>query len=251
MIFAELPTPFIFAHRGSSMYAPENTMAAFTLALRQGADGIELDAKLSADGQVVVIHDQTVDRTTKRSGSVSSFTCEQLQKMDAGSHFDMGFQRESIPRLDSVLEHFGTRCFINIELTNYNSIYDKLPLKVIQILQQLKLESQVLLSSFNPIALLKVHHHLPDTPIGLLAPPGKKGFWARSWLGRFMAYQSLNLAIEDVSSKLVQKEHKKGKKVFAYTANRKEDINRLINLNVDGIFSDDPVLARKMLNVAC
>jgi glycerophosphoryl diester phosphodiesterase len=246
--FSELPTPSIIAHRGSSAYAPENTMAAFTLALRQGADGIELDAKLSADGQVVVIHDQTVDRTTKSNGLVSNFTSAELQKMDAGSHFDIAFRREPIPRLEDVLAAIGNRSLINIELTNYNSITDELPVKVAKLLQQFKLELQVLLSSFNPIALMKVHHHLPKTPIGLLALPGIKGKWARSWLGKLLSYQSLNPAIEDVTSELVKMEHRIGKKVFAYTANREKEIHRLFDLLVDGIFTDDPVLAREVLN---
>jgi glycerophosphoryl diester phosphodiesterase len=91
-MLTELPRPTIFAHRGASAYAPENTLAAFELALRQGADAIELDAKLTRDGHIVVIHDQTVDRTTEGRGRVKDMTLAELRKLDAGSHFDVAFQ---------------------------------------------------------------------------------------------------------------------------------------------------------------
>src|SRR5512139_2686581 len=98
-LFAHLPRPTIFAHRGASAYAPENTLAAFQMAIQQGADALELDVKLTADGQVVVIHDQTTDRTTGVKGRVSDLTLHELRNLDAGSFFDIAFQGEMIPTL--------------------------------------------------------------------------------------------------------------------------------------------------------
>ena len=144
MLFDHLASPIIFAHRGASSYAPENTLAAFELALRQGADAIELDAKLTADGQVVVIHDQTVDRTTAQKGNVHDFTLEQLQKMDAGSHFDIAFRGEPIPSLEQVFETLGQHLYINVELTNYASINDALPEKVAELVKRHNLGQRVL-----------------------------------------------------------------------------------------------------------
>ena len=118
-MFAQPPHPLIFAHRGASAHAPENTLAAFLVALQQGADGIELDAKLTADGHVVVIHDQTVDRTTKISGRVRDMPLEALLELDAGSHFDVAFKGEPIPTLQQVFERMGQEVLINIELSNY------------------------------------------------------------------------------------------------------------------------------------
>src|SRR3990170_393671 len=106
-MFNQLPRPVIFAHRGASAYAPENTLAAFSLAVRQKSDGIELDAKLSADGHVVVIHDQTVDRTTSSRGRVADLTLADLREMDAGSHFDVEYKGERIPTLEEVFEAIG------------------------------------------------------------------------------------------------------------------------------------------------
>ena len=102
-------SPLIFAHRGASAHAPENTLAAFELAFQQNADVIELDSKLSADGHVVVIHDQSVDRTTNGFGRVSELTLAGLRELDAGSHFSATFHGEQIPTLVEVLEIFAGR----------------------------------------------------------------------------------------------------------------------------------------------
>ena len=118
-MYAQLPRPAIFAHRGSSAYAPENTLAAFDLAISQNADAIEFDAKLSADGHVVVIHDQTIDRTTNGSGFVNQLPLKSLKGFDAGSKFDPKFSGEKIPTLDEVLANIGKRIFINIEIIGY------------------------------------------------------------------------------------------------------------------------------------
>ena len=102
-----LPRPTIFAHRGASIYAPENTIAAFELAVEQQADGIELDAKLCADGQIVVFHDQTVDRTSDGSGKVLDLSLAALKELDAGSWFGENFAGQAIPTLEEVFEAVG------------------------------------------------------------------------------------------------------------------------------------------------
>src|SRR5512141_2609782 len=96
------PKPFLLAHRGASTHAPENTLPAFELALEEGADGVELDAKLSADGKVVVIHDATVDRTTDGHGRVSELSLQELKALDAGASFGDRFRGVRIPTLDEV-----------------------------------------------------------------------------------------------------------------------------------------------------
>src|SRR3990172_10900022 len=115
-MLALLPRPAILAHRGASAYAPENTLAALELALRQRADGLELDAKLSADGQVVVIHDQRVDRTTDGHGRVGQMDFEALRRLDAGSWYDSSFRGQKIPTLVEVLERVGGQLLVNVEL---------------------------------------------------------------------------------------------------------------------------------------
>ena len=246
-MLSELPSPMIFAHRGASAYAPENTLAAFELALRQGADGIELDAKLSADGQVMVIHDQIVDRTTPHTGRVRDFTAAELRQMDAGSHFDIAFSGEPIPTLDEVLKAVGQLTITNIELTNYSSPTDDLPEKAAALVRHHKLSRRVLFSSFNPVALVRIHSLIPEAPLGLQALPGWRGALPRSWLGCLLHYQSLNPAFNDVTPGLVKSVHKRGCKVFTYTVNREEDMRRIFMAGADGIFTDDPVLAQQVL----
>ena len=119
MMIESLPQPVIFAHRGAAVYAPENTLAAFELALTQGADAIELDVKLSAEGCAVVIHDDTVDRTTNGAGRVKNLTLADLRSLDAGSAFSEKYSGEKIPLLEEVFEAVGGRALINVELTNY------------------------------------------------------------------------------------------------------------------------------------
>jgi glycerophosphoryl diester phosphodiesterase len=247
-MFAQIPRPAIFAHRGASAYAPENTLAAFRLALEQKADAIELDAKLTADREVVVIHDQSVDRTTDGSGRVGKMSLAQLRQLDAGSHFAPAFQGERIPTLVEVFEAVGEQIFINVELTNYASVTDSLPEKVADLVDRYNLSKRVMFSSFNPLALLRARRVLSEPPIGLLAQPGKPGSWARSWIGRIIGYNSLNPELSDVDLQLVETAHQRGKRVLVYTVNQAEDIKRIFQMRVDGIFTDNPILARQILS---
>jgi glycerophosphoryl diester phosphodiesterase len=247
----ETTRPILFAHRGASAHAPENTLAAFDLALRHNADAFELDAKLSADGQVVVIHDQTVERTTDGQGEVRHMTLEALQKLDAGSFFDVAFHGEHIPTLGQVFEAFGHKTLINVELTNYASPEDDLPDRVAELVKHHRVEKNILFSSFNPRALLRAKRLLPEVPVGLLAQSGRRGWWARSFLGRLLVpYDALHPELKDVNTRLVTSAHRRGHRVNVWTVNRQEDMQRLFALQVDGIFTDDPRLARQVLTAS-
>src|SRR3970040_2158507 len=109
--------PLILGHRGASAYAPENTLAAFRRALELGADGFELDVTLSADGVPVVIHDDTVDRTTDGSGPVANLTLAQLKQLPAGfrARFGTEFAGERIPTLEEVVARLGQRALLHVE----------------------------------------------------------------------------------------------------------------------------------------
>jgi len=245
-MLSDLPTPAVFAHRGASAYAPENTLAAFELALRQGADGIELDAKLSADKQVVVIHDSSVDRTTTHRGRVRDLPYAELRKMDAGSHFDIAFRGEPIPTLDEVFKAVGQLTYINVELTNYASPMDELPEKTAELVKRHRLNRRVLFSSYHPLPLMRIRRLIPEAPIGLLCFSGWKGALARSRLGQLFQYQSLHPELGDITPALVKRLHEAGCKLLVYTVNREDDMRRLFNLGVDGIFTDDPALAENV-----
>jgi glycerophosphoryl diester phosphodiesterase len=245
-MLTSLSQPVIFAHRGASAHAPENTLAAFELALAQNADAIELDVKLSADGRVVVIHDQTVDRTTGSRGRVRDLTLSQLQALDAGSFFSEKYQGEKIPTLEEVFEMVGKRTFINIELTNYNTPRDELVETVCISVKKFGLQDRVMFSSFFATNLSKAHAYLPQVPRGLLALNGMLGAWARSFGFAFGKYQALHPNLKDATQQQVQRVHRLQRRIHVWTVNAADDMRRLFHWGVDAIFTDDPQLAVKV-----
>jgi glycerophosphoryl diester phosphodiesterase len=242
-MLAALHRPTIFAHRGSSFYAPENTLAAFKLAVDQGADGIELDVQLSRDKQVVVIHDNHVDRTTDGIGRVADLPLATLKQLDAGAFFDCAFAGERIPTLEEVFETVGKRTIINIELKNNISPVDNLPETVALIIQKHHMEARILFSSFNIVALIKAKRLLPQIPCGLLAESGLLGGWARSWGRKISGFEALHPNASSVNARLVTNVHQDSQRLHVYTVNEADEMKRLYTLGVDGIFSDNPVLA--------
>ena len=246
-MFSYIPRPSIFAHRGSKAHAPENTLAAFELAITHKADAIELDVKLCADGHVVVMHDNTVDRTTDGTGPVRRLPLRALKELDAGSYFDFAFRGEPIPTLDEVLEAVGKRIPINIELTNYAAPTDALPAKVAELVTRHGLEKQVMFSSFNPLALLRARRYLPKVPVGLLGLDGIAGAWTRTRLADLIPHEALHPWVGDVDESLVKRTHAGGRRLHVYTVNDPEQMRNLYSWGTDGIFTDDPLLARQTL----
>lgn len=242
----KLPQPVLFAHRGASAYAPENTLAAFELAHRQGAAAIEFDAKLTSDGQIVIIHDQTLDRTTDGAGRVAKLPLAALRELDAGSWMSASFRGEKIPTLDEVFEAVGQKMFMNVELTNYATPFDTLVPRVAEAVKKHGLEDRVLFSSFFPHNLIYAARLLPQVPRGQLIFPGSAGLWQRRW-GRLINIQAEHFYLKDVTQKLVAGTHARGRRLHAWTVNALEDMRRLKKLGVDGVFSDDPLKALEIL----
>lgn len=242
------PNPIILAHRGASLHAPENTMAAFELALVQGAHGIELDVKLSADGEVVVFHDTTVERTTNGQGKVAKLSLAALRELDAGSFFSDEFQGEKIPTLAEVFEAIGKRTIINVELINHKTPWDGLADKVCEVVQRFGLQDSVLFSSFLSSNLKRTRKLLPDTPRGLLALGGWIGWWARSFGFNFGEYQALHPGLDDTTARQVARVHRLKRRIIVWTVNNGEDMRRLFNWGVDGIITDDPKLAVEIIS---
>lgn len=246
-MWSDLPNPLIIAHRGASAQAPENTLAAFTLAIQQGAPATELDVKLSADEQVVVIHDATVERTTNGVGRVCDQPLSVLRRLDAGSHFSERFRGERIPTLGEVFETINGQAFINIELTNYDTPHDLLVEKVANLVKSFKMQSQVMFSSFSRQNLEQASRLLPAIPRGLLATPGRRGIWARSFGFAFGDYQSLHPHFTDVTAQQAARIHRLKRRIYVWTVNAEKDIRRLLNWGVDGLMIDDPALALRIL----
>lgn len=246
-LITQLPQPVIFAHRGACAHAPENTLASFRLACQVGAPAIELDAKLSADGQVVVIHDPTVDRTTDGHGKVAEMTLAQLKELNAAHKFNDRYSGEPIPTLEEVFEEFGSQLYINVELTNYTSPRDQLVEKVAALVKRFNLVDRVIFSSFHPMNLRQIRQLLPDAQVGILALEGEKGKMARGWVGRMFSPHVVHPFLKDVDDAFLKAQHSRGRRVHVWTVNEPEDLRRLFRLGVDGVFTDDPKLAAEVL----
>lgn len=242
------PFPLIIAHRGASAVAPENTLAAFKLAHQAGADGIELDVMLSKDNQLVIMHDDTVDRTTNGSGRVRDMTYAELKELDVGSHFSADFVGEKIPLLTQVYELLGKKLLINVELKNYATPFDDLTAKVIELTEKFNLVDSIILSSFNPINLSKARRINRNIRLGLLTAPGKPGKILRSRVGRIFPYDALHPHYSDTNSNLVQYIHQINRHVNVWTVDDPDELLRLKALGIDAVICNDPKSARAFLS---
>jgi glycerophosphoryl diester phosphodiesterase len=242
------PKPMIFAHRGSSASAPENTLAAFELAVEHGAHAIELDAQLSADGHIMVIHDHQVNRTTNGTGYVNEMDLVALKELDAGSYFDRKYQGEKIPTLSEVLETIGQKILINIELKNDRTPLDDLPRRAAEIVTRHAMQTRVIFSSFNPIALQRVKKELPGTPCGFLTSSELWNAGLRL-LGRILIkeYEALHPDARSVTPELISKVHNNGQRIHVYTVNDPEEMRNFFKMGADGIITDKPELAVQIL----
>lgn len=239
-LYDSLPKPVIFAHRGASLYAPENTLSAFSLAVQQGARAFELDAMLTWDGVPVVIHDQTLQRTTDGEGEVCRKTAAQIRKLDAGIHFSKEFRGEKIPLLEEVLESFHDDILINIELKNYHSPKDDLARAVLSKVTRHEMLDRVIFSSFLTRNLRMVRSQEKEAKTALLTPGGLPGQFFRSFLFRSCSPDIIHPNFEDISRDSIEKEHRQGRCVNVWTVNDLESARNLIYWGVDGLITDDP-----------
>jgi len=228
--------PAIIAHRGASAYAPENTLAAFRKAMEARADGIELDVHLTADGEVVVIHDADLSRTTNGQGKVHQTTLKALRQLDAGG--------EPVPLLEEVLQVLDDRTFLNIELKGNDS---RLPAKVLQLADKHQKESQVVYSSFNPRLLKILKQISPQSSVGLLLLPGFPGKLIQLIFESRLNLWSLHPHFSLVNKPYMLRAKQKGCRVFTYTVNHQEDVERLLNIGIDGIITDNPSAVAEMV----
>ena len=245
-MWTDLSRPIVIAHRGDKTHAPENTLAAFTLAAENGADAIEFDVKLTGDGQVIVLHDQSVNRTTDGTGKIYQLPFAAVRELDAGGWFSESFRGERIPTLDEVFETVGQRLCMNVELANYLNPFDNLVPKVVDLVKKHALQKRMLFSSFLTRNLLKTRLLLPEVSRGLLSLRGKLGWWGRNFTWH-ADYFALHPHWTDVNPGLVQRVQSTGKRVHVWTVNFEEDLKRMIGLGVDGIITDDPQLALRLL----
>jgi glycerophosphoryl diester phosphodiesterase len=232
--------PLNIAHRGASAAAPQNTLAAFRKAVELGADGVELDVQLSADGAVVVIHDFTVDGTTDGAGRVADKTLAELEALDAGTRFSPHFAGERIPTLAEVFEAIDGRLLVNIELKDFSSPGNKLAAQVVEVVRKHAMDKRVLFSSFNPFVVRAAKRLAPDIPAGLLYEEDLLIPLRRAWLAPFIPHEARHPSFPMVTEASVQWCHARGLRVNTWTVNEPAEMRRLVALGVDGIITDRP-----------
>lgn len=232
----------IIAHRGSSAYAPENTLAAFQKALEQQADAIELDVRLSKDGVPVVCHDATINRTSNGKGYIHNLTVDQLKKYDFGSSFSKKFKGETIPTLEETLSllrnHPGT---IHIELKNGPVIPKDLERNVLELVYRHHAESKVVYSSFDHMSLQRLSTIDPKANIGLL--------FHINLINLFDYVQNTGLNIHSihpnhfyVTEEMIVNAHERSMEVNIYTVNNRKQAEMYEKLGVDGLITNNPLI---------
>jgi len=229
--------PLILGHRGASHAAPQNTLAAFRKAAEVGADGVELDVHLSADGVPVVIHDARVDATTDGSGAVAELTLAQLKTLDAGVRFDPAFAGERIPTLEEVLAAIGQRLIINIELKAFARRDAALELAVVTLVRRLGLADRVWFSSFKPYALAQARSLAPEIPCGLLYDA--LGIGTRL-LRPITPHEALHPHHGLLSKARIQRAHERGLWVATWTVDDVARAKTLAEWGVDALITNEP-----------
>ena len=174
-------------------------------------------------------------------------TLADIKRLDAGQHFSPAFAGERIPTLAQVFEALDPPALINIELKNNMSPFDALPEKTAILIKRYSVEARVIISCFNPLSLSRIQHFLPDVPVALLALPGSAGCLSRCWLGRWFSPRLIHPHFGDVNAKMITAEHHQNRRVIAYTVDDPAVMERLFNAKIDGIITNDPRLARRVL----
>ncbi len=239
---------FVTAHRGFSGAAPENTMAAFRAAIEAGCDMIELDVHLSRDNQVVVIHDDTLERTTGGRGNVADQSYPELKRLDAGSWFDARFSEERIPTLAEVLALARDRVLINIELKKgkkFPYTMEELADRTLREVERADMSDRVLFSSFDPAAIDRIRERNPLLPVALIT---NKPWVKPEEAGGGKWYPALNCRITVLNEANIRLARAGGIRIHAWTVNTAEEMNSAIALGVDGIITNHPDRLIDLLN---
>lgn len=227
-------TPIIIAHRGASGYEPENTLRSFETAISQGAQMIELDLQRTADGHVVVIHDEDLSRTTDRPGRVSKKTLAEIREADAG-------KGERVPTLAETIELARGRVELYLEIKDPHAAGE-----TVRIVREMGFTNGVLLASFDLRLMRRLHEEVHDMSLGLIigvptlnpfSMTGQTLPWA---LSRRLNFSVLSIETVLCQSMLVERIRREGRRLFVWTANDERTYQKIIARDVDGIVTNYP-----------
>lgn len=220
--------PLVIAHRGFTQKHLENTLAAIEAALGLGVDGIEVDLRMTRDGQILIFHDETLERL---AGLLTD-----VEKVDYASLQGVRLQGEKIPTLEDLLDLVRGRCLLNLEVKTVCTLptHER---NLTQVLRRYRCQDNILLSSFNPLAMIRLRWIAPEIRRGFLYQ--KKSPLASLAMSMMKLY-SYHGQLENLSPEVVQHGHRKGKKFFVWTVNEEPRMQEMIRWGVEGIITDHP-----------
>lgn len=237
----------VWAHRGASgwdvQYAPENTMPAFEKAEQMGADGIELDVQLTKDGEIVICHDERIDRTSDGSGWLKDYTLTELRRFSfSKTHPEYGVV--AIPTLEEFFAFLqGNNLIANIELKTGVIYYDGLEEKTVSLARRMGVEQRIIYSSFNHYSLQKLKQIDPDAKIGLLC--GENIIDVPEYPKRLCA-MAVHPAFRTLANAYIRQCHDHGLAVHTWTVDVKSDMKHLCDVGIDAFITDCPDSGRRV-----
>ncbi|WP_343068738.1 glycerophosphodiester phosphodiesterase [Gracilibacillus halotolerans] len=236
----------IYAHRGASKYAPENTMPAFNLAYEQKADGIETDVQLTKDNVPVLIHDEMVNRTTNGKGFVHDYTYEQLRELDAGLSFHYRFIGTRIPTLDDLLKwNQKKRLRLNIELKNSKLSSNSLEEIVIKKIKAFNMENLCIISTFSMNSIKNLCELNSPIPYAFLTSKNIPGFIEKS---KELRASGIHIRYRLLNRRLFRSAKNNNLYIAVYTLNHPVTLTRAFQFPCDAVITDVPDIAVRYRN---
>lgn len=236
----------VIAHRGASGYAPENTIVAFKKAIEVGSDGIELDVHFSKDRNLIVCHDERVDRTTNGVGFIKDLTLKELKKLDAGSWYNKKYKGEKIPILNEVFELVKDKnILINIEIKSGPIIYDGIEKAIVELIEKYNIVEKVIISSFNHYSLVKIKKINNNVKTGILYIAGLVEPWVYA---KRLNAEAIHPFFYSVVPEIVKGCKDNGIEINPFTVDESTHIKRMIKLGVTGLITNYPDRAIEIIN---
>lgn len=233
-------SPLNLAHRGARNVAPENTLPAVIRAMEIGADGVEIDVQRTRDGELVVIHDETLETTTNGTGVVREHTLDELKRLDAGAWFGAEWAGTRLPTLDEIFDTLPDSAVVNIELKRTSWRSDGLERAALDFIRRRDVWKRVIVSSFNPLILWRLRPAALRLRLGLLYQPDMPWLLNRAWPRWFLPLAALHPFHIQVTPMFVERAHDAGLQVNTWTVNEPARMQELIEIDVDNIITDAP-----------
>lgn len=230
----------VIAHRGGCAGAPENTLAALEQAVKAGADLAEIDLRMTGDGEVIALHDQTLTRTTGVGGEASGLDLRTIRELDAGDWFSPDFEGERIPTLTEVLDTAGGRIGLMLELKH--TPWDHMLLeKVVEQITAKGMEDGCMVACANLELLRRSKELAPAVRTVYIGEETGPELWGLPYVDGY------SICVSGLTAQDVARAHGEGRELYAWTVNGRQEVREALYLGVDGLVSDDPALVMELL----